>query len=129
MRYPFPPYDLRPPQLVGRKSVAHSAEDVALPAITRRPPYRPTRALNLRPSTSAAIRNTTASATDTSDSSRPPSSDDPYRRRDERQRAKNAKHNSEEDAGGGNAAGTTSPGATETKPPKPAGKRPGMPGF
>ena len=62
-------------------------------------------------------------------SSRPPSSDDPYRRRDERQRAKHARQNSGDDAGGGDAAGSPSPGATNAKPSKPAGKRPGMPGF
>jgi transposase len=62
-------------------------------------------------------------------SSRPPSSDDPYRRRDERQRATNARQNSGDDAGGGDAAGSPPPGATNAKPPKPAGKRPGMPGF
>jgi transposase len=62
-------------------------------------------------------------------SSRPPSSDDPYRRRDERQRAKHARQNGGDDAGGGDAAGSPSPGATNAKPSKPAGKRPGMPGF
>jgi transposase len=62
-------------------------------------------------------------------SSRPPSSDDPYRRRDERQRAKNARQDSKDDTGGGDAAGSPPPGATNTKPSKPAGKRPGMPGF
>ena len=62
-------------------------------------------------------------------SSRPPSSDDPYRRRDERQRAKNARQNSGDNAGGGDAAGLSPPGATNAKPSKPAGKRPGMLGF
>ena len=59
------------------------------------------------------------------DSSRPPSSDDPYRRRDQRQRARNDTTNSGDDAGGG-AASPPSSGATDKKP---AGKRPGMPGF
>jgi len=56
-------------------------------------------------------------------SSRPPSSDDPYRCHDERQKARNDKPDS------GAAAGASSSGAANTKPPKPAGKRPGMPGF
>jgi len=62
-------------------------------------------------------------------SSRPPSSDDPYRRRDERQRAKNARQDNGDDTGGGSATGSPPPGAATTKPSKPAGKRPGMPGF
>ncbi len=56
-------------------------------------------------------------------SSRPPSSDNPYRRRDDRQKAKNAKPRSGEDNGASPSA------ATNTKPSKPPGKQPGMPGF
>ena len=62
-------------------------------------------------------------------SSRPPSSDDPYRRRDQRQHARNDKTSSGDDADSGGAAGPPSSGATDKKPAKPAGKRPGMPGF
>ena len=62
-------------------------------------------------------------------SSRPPSSDDPYRRRDQRQPARNDKSNRGDDADSGGAAGPPSSGATDKKPAKPAGKRPGMPGF
>jgi transposase len=67
-------------------------------------------------------------------SSRPPSSDDPYRRHGQRQQARNDKAKSGNDANNGDDAGsppsaTTKPGTTSKKPPKPSGKRPGMPGF
>lgn len=61
-------------------------------------------------------------------SSRPPSSDDPYRRRDERQQARNDTTRRGDDAGDG-GDGPPSAAATDKKPAKPAGKRPGMPGF
>lgn len=67
-------------------------------------------------------------------SSRPPSSDDPYRRRDERQKDRNAKHSSKVDTDGSANSGSPSSEATNTEatsktPSRPAGKRPGMPGF
>ena len=62
-------------------------------------------------------------------SSRPPSSDDPYRRREQRQKARNDKQNSGENPDTGDAAGASPSGATNQTPPKPAGKRPGTPGF
>ncbi len=58
---------------------------------------------------------------------RPPSSDDPYRRRDERQKARNDQRSNRE--GDGDAAGASPSGPSHTKPSKPAGKLPGMPGF
>jgi transposase len=61
-------------------------------------------------------------------SSRPPSSDDPYRRRELRQQARSDKTDHADDADGG-AGGPASSGVAEQKPAKPAGKRPGMPGF
>jgi transposase len=67
-------------------------------------------------------------------SSRPPSSDDPYRRHDQRQQARNDTAKRGDDADNTNDAGppppvTPNPGTTNQKPPKPSGKRPGMPGF
>ena len=61
-------------------------------------------------------------------SSRPPSSDDPYRRRDQRQQARNDTANRGDDTGDGDG-GPPSSAVTGRKPAKPAGKRPGMPGF
>lgn len=62
-------------------------------------------------------------------SSRPPSSDDPYRRREQRQQARDDTTRGEDDPGDGDSGPPSSAVTTDKKPAKPAGKRPGMPGF